>query len=52
MSPRSDFPPRRSILRQPSWTALFMVGCLLFILSLGINYGAQKIVRRYRLPQS
>ena len=34
------------------YRALFMVGCLLFILSLGINYGAQKIVRRYRLPQS
>jgi phosphate transport system permease protein len=34
------------------YRALFMVGCLLFMLSLGINYGAQKIVRRYRLPQS
>lgn len=34
------------------YRALFMVGCLLFILSLGINYGAQKIVRRYRLPQT
>jgi phosphate transport system permease protein len=34
------------------YRALFMVGCLLFLLSLGINYGAQKIVRRYRLPQS
>ena len=33
------------------YRALFMVGCLLFLLSLGINYGAQKIVRRYRLPQ-
>jgi len=31
------------------YRALFMVGCLLF---LGINYGAQKIVRHYRLPQS
>jgi phosphate transport system permease protein len=34
------------------YRALFMVGCLLFMLSLGINYGAQKIVLRYRLPQS
>lgn len=34
------------------YRALFMVGCLLFLLSLGINYGAQKIVLRYRLPQS
>ena len=34
------------------YRALFMVGCLLFLLSLGINYGAQKIVRHYRLPQS
>ena len=34
------------------YRALFMVGCLLFLLSLGINYGAQKIVRRYRLPQT
>ncbi len=34
------------------YRALFMVGCLLFLLSLGINYGAQKIVLRYRLPQT
>lgn len=34
------------------YRALFMVGCLLFLLSLGINYAAQKIVLRYRLPQS
>jgi phosphate transport system permease protein len=34
------------------YRALFMVGCLLFLLSLAVNYGAQKIVRRYRLPQS
>jgi phosphate transport system permease protein len=34
------------------YRALFMVGSLLFMLSLGINYGAQKIVLRYRLPQS
>jgi phosphate transport system permease protein len=34
------------------YRALFMVGCLLFLLSLGVNYGAQKIVLRYRLPQT
>ena len=32
------------------YRALFMVGCLLFLLSLGINFLAQKIVQRYRLP--
>lgn len=31
------------------WRALFMVGLVLFVLSLGINYAAQKIVRRYRI---
>ena len=31
------------------YRALFMVGLVLFLLSLGINYVAQKIVRRYRL---
>ncbi len=30
------------------YRALFMVGLVLFVLSLGINYLAQKIVRRYR----
>ncbi len=34
------------------YRALFMVGSLLFLLSLAVNYGAQKIVRRYRLPQT
>ena len=29
------------------YRALFMVGLLLFVLSLAINYAAQKIVRRY-----
>jgi phosphate transport system permease protein len=32
------------------YRALFMVGLLLFVLALAINYAAQKIVRRYRLP--
>lgn len=31
------------------YRALFVVGMVLFFLSLGINYVAQKIVRRYRL---
>ena len=31
------------------YRALFVVGLALFILSLGINYAAQKIVRRYRI---
>lgn len=31
------------------WRALFMVGLVLFALSLFINYAAQKIVRRYRI---
>jgi phosphate transport system permease protein len=31
------------------YRALFVVGILLFVLSLVINYAAQKIVRRYRL---
>jgi phosphate transport system permease protein len=31
------------------WRALFMVGLVLFVLSLAINYAAQKIVRRYRI---
>jgi phosphate transport system permease protein len=31
------------------WRALFMVGLVLFVLSLGINFAAQKIVHRYRL---
>jgi phosphate transport system permease protein len=31
------------------YRALFVVGLVLFILSLIINYGAQKIVRRYRI---
>jgi phosphate transport system permease protein len=31
------------------YRALFMVGCVLFILSLTINYAAQQIVRRYKL---
>jgi phosphate transport system permease protein len=31
------------------WRALFMVGLVLFMLSLVINYAAQKIVRRYRI---
>lgn len=31
------------------YRALFMVGLLLFILSLGINYTAQRILRRYRI---
>jgi phosphate transport system permease protein len=30
------------------YRALFMVGLVLFVLSLTINYAAQKIVRRYR----
>jgi phosphate transport system permease protein len=30
------------------YRALFMIGLVLFMLSLGINYAAQKIVRRYR----
>jgi ABC-type phosphate transport system permease subunit len=29
-----------------------MVGLVLFLLSLSINYAAQHIVRRYRLPSS
>lgn len=32
------------------YRALFMVGIVLFFLSLLINYGAQRIVHRYRLP--
>ena len=32
------------------YRALFMVGIVLFFLSLLINYLAQKVVRRYRLP--
>ena len=31
------------------YRALFMVGLVLFILSLTINYAAQHIVRRYRI---
>lgn len=31
------------------YRALFMVGIVLFLLSLGINYAAQLIVRRYRI---
>jgi phosphate transport system permease protein len=31
------------------WRALFMVGLVLFVLSLVINYAAQGIVRRYRI---
>ena len=31
------------------YRALFMVGLVLFVLSLAINYAAQKIVRRYRI---
>ncbi|MEK0444930.1 MAG: hypothetical protein RLZZ399_251 [Verrucomicrobiota bacterium] len=31
------------------YRALFMVGIVLFLISLGINYLAQKIVRRYRI---
>jgi phosphate transport system permease protein len=31
------------------YRALFMVGLVLFTLTLGINYLAQKIVARYRL---
>jgi phosphate transport system permease protein len=31
------------------YRALFVVGLVLFVLSLGINYAAQKIVRRYRI---
>jgi len=34
------------------YRALFVVGILLFFLSLGINFLAQKIVRRYRLISS
>lgn len=32
------------------YRALFMVGVVLFFLSLAINYGAQRVVHRYRLP--
>jgi len=38
------------VRRSLHYRALFMVGCLLFLLSLGINFVAQKVVRRYRLP--
>jgi phosphate transport system permease protein len=31
------------------YRALFMVGLVLFVLTLGINYGAQKLVARYRM---
>ena len=31
------------------YRALFMVGLVLFVLSLAINYAAQHIVRRYRI---
>jgi len=31
------------------YRALFMVGLVLFVLSLVINYAAQHIVRRYRI---
>ena len=31
------------------YRALFMVGLVLFTITLGINYAAQKIVRRYRM---
>ncbi len=31
------------------YRALFVVGLLLFVISLGINYAAQKIVHRYRI---
>jgi phosphate transport system permease protein len=31
------------------YRALFMVGLVLFVLTLGINYGAQKLVTRYRM---
>ena len=31
------------------YRALFMVGLVLFVITLAINYGAQKIVRRYRM---
>jgi phosphate transport system permease protein len=31
------------------YRALFVVGIVLFFLSLGINYVAQRIVRRYRI---
>ncbi len=34
------------------YRALFVVGMTLFILSLAINYAAQKILRRYRLPSA
>jgi len=31
------------------YRALFMVGLVLFVLTLGINYGAQRLVARYRM---
>jgi phosphate transport system permease protein len=34
------------------YRALFMVGCVLFLLSLVINFSAQRIVLRYKLPGS
>jgi phosphate transport system permease protein len=34
------------------YRALFMVGLVLFLLSLAINFLAQRILRRYRLAAS
>jgi phosphate transport system permease protein len=34
------------------YRALFMVGLVLFLLSLAINFLAQRILRRYRLAPS
>jgi phosphate transport system permease protein len=31
------------------YRALFMVGIVLFLLALGINYVAQRVVQRYRI---
>jgi phosphate transport system permease protein len=31
------------------YRALFMVGILLFLIALGVNYLAQRIVRKYRI---
>ncbi len=33
------------------WQALFMVGILLFMISLAINYTAQRVVKRFALPK-
>lgn len=34
------------------WQALFMVGIVLFVISLGVNACARAVVRRFELPKA